>query len=360
MDYRILAINPGSTSTKISIYDNEYPVFIKSITHKSEEINKYKDINEQYTMRKNVILKELKDNNIDINSINVIVARGGLLPPIKSGAYLINEEMIDRLKNRPVIEHVSNLAAIIAYEIGQLINIKSYIYDSVSVDEFTDISRISGLKGIDRICVGHTLNCRATAIKYSNSINKEYKDLNLIVAHLGGGITIQLHEKGRIVDIVADDEGPFSSNRTGRLPLKNVISECFSGKYTQKDINNLIRGRGGIFSYLNTTDIREVEKMIENGNSYAKLIYEAFAYQISKGIGELATVVNGNVDAIILTGGVSYSKVATNIINKRVNFIGKVEIMPGENELEALTLGVLRVLKNKEKAHIYKEFIENI
>ncbi len=360
MHYRILAINPGSTSTKISIYDNETPILIKSITHKDNEINKYREINEQYEMRKDLILKELKDNNIDINSINAIVARGGLLPPVKSGAYLINENMIDRLKNRPVIEHVSNLAAIIAYEIGKLVNIESYIYDSVSVDEFTDISRISGLKGMDRICVGHTLNCRATAIKYSNSINKEYKDLNLIVAHLGGGITIQLHEKGRIVDIVADDEGPFSSNRTGRLPLKKVISECFSGKYTQKDINAIIRGKGGIFSYLNTTDTREVEKMIENGNSDAKLIYEAFAYQISKGIGELATVVDGNIDAIILTGGVAYSKIMTNMIDKRVNFIGKVEIIPGENELEALTFGVLRVLKKEEEAHIYKEIMTNM
>ncbi|MGL5692680.1 MAG: butyrate kinase [Peptostreptococcaceae bacterium] len=355
MHYRILAINPGSTSTKVSVYDDENPILIKSITHKAEEIDKYDEIYEQYEMRKDLILRELKNNDIDIKSINAIVARGGLLPPVKSGAYLVNKEMVNRLKYNPVIEHVSNLAAIIAYEIGKEINVNSYIYDSVSVDEFTDVARISGLKDMDRICVGHTLNCRATAIKYSKIIAKEYNQLNLIVAHLGGGITIQLHEKGKIVDIVTDDEGPFSSNRSGRLPLKKVINECYSNKYSQKEMNAMIRGKGGIYSYLNTIDTIEVEKKIEQGDLYAKLIYDAMAYQISKGIGELATVVDGNIDAIILTGGVSYSTRMTNMIKNKVGFISKIEIIAGENELEALTFGALRVLKGEEKAHVYIE-----
>lgn len=226
MNYRILAINPGSTSTKILIYDNENPVLIKSINHEIKDIQNFREVYDQYEIRKAIILKELDINSINKNSINAIVARGGLLLPVKSGAYLINKEMINRLKNKPIIEHVSNLAAIITFEIAKSINIDAYIYDAVSVDEFTDIARISGLYGIDRMCIGHTLNCRETAIKYSKNINKNYKDLNLIVAHIGGGTTIQLHEKGRIVDIVADDEGPFSLNRTGRLPLKKLFKNA--------------------------------------------------------------------------------------------------------------------------------------
>lgn len=360
MSYRVLVINPGSTSTKFAVYEDENPILVKGIEHNADEISKFNNILDQYEMRKEQIQKVLHENNIDLKTMDTIVGRCGGLPPVKSGAYKINDAMIERLRTNPTLDHASNLGAVISYSLANEIGVNSYIYDPVCVDECIDIARPSGLKGMDRHCLTHALNTRAMAIKYAKMNNKEYKDLNLIVAHLGGGITIQLHEKGRIVDIVADDEGPFSSNRTGRLPLKKVISECFSGKYTQKDINAIIRGKGGIFSYLNTTDTREVEKMIENGNSDAKLIYEAFAYQISKGIGELATVVDGNIDAIILTGGVAYSKVMTNMINKRVNFIGKVEIIPGENELEALTLGVLRVLKKEEEAHIYKEFVASI
>ena len=295
MNYRILAINPGSTSTKILIYDNENPVLIKSINHEIKDIQNFREVYGQYEIRKAIILKELDINSINKNSINAIVARGGLLLPVKSGAYLINKEMINRLKNKPIIEHVSNLAAIIAFEIAKSINIDAYIYDAVSVDEFTDIARISGLYGIDRMCIGHTLSCRETAIKYSKNINKNYKDLNLIVAHIGGGTTIQLHEKGRIVDIVADDEGPFSLNRTGKLPFKKVIQECYSGKYAKKEIDYIIRGRGGVYSYLNTMDMEAVEAMIKSEDEYAKLVYDSMAYQISKGIGELATVVRGKL-----------------------------------------------------------------
>lgn len=355
MNYRILAINPGSTSTKIAVYDNEKQILAKGIDHEASEIAKYEKIVDQFDMRKQEIINVLNENNIDIKTINAVVGRGGLLPPVKSGAYLVNDEMIDRLKNRPVVDHASNLGALISYEIAKEIGVNAYIYDSVAVDELIDIARPSGVKGMDRTCLSHALNSRAMAIKYSKENNKSYNDLNLIVAHLGGGITISVHEKGRMVDIVSDDEGPFSPERSGRIPCKKLIDRCFSGEYTHKEILKMIRGKGGVVSYLDTVDVREVEKMISEGNEEAKLIHEAMAYQVAKAIGELATVVSGNVDAIVVTGGIAYSKMITENIKNRVKFISHVEIMPGENELESLAFGTLRVLNKEEEARVYKE-----
>ena len=350
MIYRILAINPGSTSTKIAVYDNEKQILVKSIDHKVEDLEKYDKVQEQFEMRKEKVLKALKENNIKLDSLSAIVGRGGLLPPVKSGAYLVNDEMIDRLINKPVLER-----AIISYEISKNLGINAYIYDSVSVDELTDVARLSGVNGMDRECLSHALNSRAMAIKYAKDNNKRYDELNLIVAHLGGGITLSVHENGKMVDIVSDDEGPFSPDRSGRVPCKKLIDRCFSGNYTHKEMLKTIRGKGGISSYLGTVDVREVEKMISEGNENAKLVHEAMTYQIAKGIGELATVVYGKVDAIILTGGIAYSNIITENIRKRVEFISDVCVMPGENELESLSLGILRVLNKEEGARIYSE-----
>lgn len=355
MNYRILAINPGSTSTKIAVYDNDKQILVNGIDHPAEEIAKYDRIQDQFDMRKQEVLKVLEENNIEINTLSAIVGRGGLLPPVKSGAYLVNDEMIDRLKNRPVLEHASNLGAIISYEIARPLGINAYIYDSVAVDEFIDVARLSGVSGMDRDCLSHALNSRAMAIKYAKDNNAKYSDLNLIVAHLGGGISVSVHEKGRMIDIVSDDEGAFSPERSGRIQCKKLIDRCFSGKYTHKEMLKTIRGKGGIVSYLNTVDVREVEKMISEGNEQAKIVHEAMAYQVAKSIGELATVVEGKVDAIVITGGIAYSKMMTSNIKKRVEFISKVEIMPGENELESLSLGTLRVLTGEEKAREYEE-----
>lgn len=357
MKYRILAINPGSTSTKIAVYDNEKQILVKSIEHKIEELEKYDKVQDQFEMRKEEVLKTLKENNIELNSLSAIVGRGGLLPPVKSGAYLVNDEMINRLINRPILEHASNLGAIISYEISKNLGINAYIYDSVAVDELTDVARLSGINGMDRECLSHALNSRAMAIKYAKENNKRYNELNLIVAHLGGGITISIHKNGKMIDIVSDDEGPFSPERSGKVPCKKLIDRCFSGNYTHKEMLKIIRGNGGIFSYLGTVDVKEVEKMISKGNKKAKLIHEAMTYQIAKGIGELATVVSGKVDAIILTGGIAYSKLITDSIRKRVEFISKVCVMPGENELESLSQGILRVLNKEEDAKVYNESI---
>lgn len=355
MIYRILAINPGSTSTKIAVYDNEKQILVKSIDHKVEDLEKYDKVQEQFEMRKEKVLKALKKNNIKLDSLSAIVGRGGLLPPVKSGAYLVNDEMIDRLINKPVLEHASNLGAIISYEIAKNLGINAYIYDSVSVDELTDVARLSGVNGMDRECLSHALNSRAMAIKYAKDNNKRYDELNLIVAHLGGGITLSVHENGKMVDIVSDDEGPFSPDRSGRVPCKKLIDRCFSGNYTHKEMLKTIRGKGGISSYLGTVDVREVEKMISGGNENAKLVHEAMTYQIAKGIGELATVVYGKVDTIILTGVIAYSNLTTENIRKRVEFISDVCVMPGENELESLSLGILRVLNKEEDVRIYSE-----
>lgn len=355
MNYRILAINPGSTSTKIAVYDNDKQILSNGIDHPANEIAKYEKIQDQFDMRKDEVLKVLKENDIEIKTLSAVVGRGGLLPPVKSGAYLVNDEMIDRLKNRPVIEHASNLGAMISYEIAKPLGIDAYIYDSVSVDELKDVARLSGVNKMDRESLSHALNSRAMAIKYAKENNSNYSDLNLIVAHLGGGITVSVHEKGKMVDIVSDDEGSFSPERSGRIPCKKLIDKCFSGEHTHKEMLKMIRGKGGIVSYLNTVDVREVEKMISEGNEEAKLVHEAMAYQVSKSIGELATVVEGKVDAIVITGGIAYSKLMTSMIKKRVEFIAKVEIIPGENELESLSLGTLRVLNKEENARVYEE-----
>lgn len=355
MSYRVLVINPGSTSTKFAVYEDEKPILTKSIEHDAAEISKFDNILDQYKMRKEQIHNVLDENNIDLKSINTIVGRCGGLPPVKSGAYKINDEMIDRLRNNPTLEHASNLGAVISYSLANEIGVDSYIYDPVCVDECIDIARPSGLNGMDRHCLTHALNTRAMAIKYAKMHNKEYKDLNLIVAHLGGGISLNVHEKGHMIDFVSDEEGPFSPSRAGRLPVTSLIDLCYSGKYSHKEMKKRVRREGGIYSYMHTFDAREVESKISDGDEDAKLIYDAMALQIAKSIGELATVVNGVVDAIIITGGIAYSKYMTESIKKRVQFIASVEILPGENELEALAFGGLRVLRGEEEARIYKE-----
>lgn len=355
MSFKILAINPGSTSTKIALYEDEKEIFVTTLNHPAQEVEKYSKVQGQFEMRKNVVLSCLKENGFKVKELAAVVGRGGMLPPVKSGAYQVNDQMVDRLKNNPIMEHASNLGALIAYEIAQSIHVPAYIYDSVRVDELNDIARISGMPDIPRSSTSHALNSRAMAIKVAKKYGKHYSDMNFVVAHLGGGISLSAHEKGQMVDIVSDDEGPFSPERAGRVPCKPLIDLCYSGKFDKATMHKKLRGNGGIKAYLNTVDVREVEKMMENGDENAKLIFEAMAYQVSKGIGELATVLEGKVDAIIITGGIAYSERMTALIKKRVDFIAPIEIMPGENEMESLALGTLRVLNGEEIARQYAE-----
>lgn len=350
--YKILAINPGSTSTKIAVYEDENLIFKYSIDHPTEELEKYPSIYDQYEMRYKTIISSLEENNINIEELNIIVGRGGPVAPLKSGAYLVDELLANKLRNDPLVHHASNLGGIIAYELGKKLGIDAIIYDAVSTDELEDIARLSGLKEIQRKSLVHTLNMRASAIKVAKSLGKSYYDLNLIVAHLGGGLTISVHKKGRMVDIVSDDEGSFSPERAGGLPSAALMEFCY--KNDKATVSKLLRGRGGLVSYLGTNDAREVEKMIENNDEYAKLVYEALAYQVAKSIGQLAPVVDGEVDAIIITGGMAYSKLLTEWIVKRVKFISQVIIVPGENELESLAMGGLRVLRGEEKVNRFQ------
>ncbi len=346
--YRILSINPGSTSTKIALYENDKEVTTEVLRHKDEELSKYKRIQDQYKFREKVVLDFLKKNNYDINKLDAVVGRGGILPPIKAGAYKVNEKMVDYLKNRPRVEHASNLAAIIAYDISKKVNVPAYIYDSIAVYELEPVAEVTGIPEVKRDALVHTLNMRASAIKAAANLNKKYEDCRLVVVHLGGGITLSVHKNGKMVDVISDDEGPFSPERSGGLPGRGLLGMCFSGEYDKKDITKRMRSNGGLKAYLNTKDLIEVEKMVDSGNDKAKLIFEAMAYQISKGIGEMATVLKGDLDGIVLTGGMAYSDQLVDLIKDRVEFIDSLIVMPGENEMESLTLGALRVLRGEE------------
>jgi len=354
MKENILVINPGSTSTKIALFNQEgKEIFKESISHSTEELSQFKSLLEQGPVRKKIILGTFKKKNIESNSLKAVIGRGGVLKPLEAGTYEVNDKLIDNLKNSP-IKHASNLGGIIAYEIAKEIDVPAYIADPVSVDEFTEIARISGLKGIERVSLLHALNIRANAFRYAKEQGKKLEELNLIAAHLGGGISIASIEKGKIVDVNnANDGGPFSPERTGSLPNKALIHLCYSGKHSEKELYKLITHKGGLVSYLGTNDVREVLKKIEQGDKYAKLIFEAMCYQIAKDIGAMATVLKGKVEAIILTGGIAHNEILVNRIKDRAGWIAPIVVYPGEEEMKALAQAVIRVLNGVEKVKTY-------
>ncbi|MBP2643539.1 MAG: butyrate kinase [Firmicutes bacterium] len=351
--FKILAINPGSTSTKIAVFENEKELFRQNIEHSSDELAKYNSIAEQYDFRKEAVLSFLATNHVSVDDLSAVVGRGGSLPPVKGGAYHINDALVERLRYNPISEHAANVASLIAYEIASSAGIPSFIYDATTVDELDDIARITGMPVIPRASICHTLNMRAVARRYAKDYGKKYKELKLIVTHIGGGITSSLHQGGRMIDIVSDDEGPFSPERAGMVHGRLLIDACYSGKYDHQTMSKMLRGKGGLVAYLGTNSALEVIERIKNGDKEAELVFRAMAYQIAKSIGELATVVQGKVDGIILTGGLAYSELLTNWIKNNVEFIASVTIYPGENELESLALGALRVLRGEETAHEY-------
>ncbi len=351
--YKILSINPGSTSTKVSVYEDEKKLFDETINHSEKDLNKFEGIQSQFDFRKKAILTILDKNNFQLIDLGAIVSRGGILPPLKSGAYKINSTMVDYLVNTPRDHHASNLGAVIAYDLSKNLNIPSYIYDPISVDELVDVARFSGMPEIERESRMHTLNMRASAIKAAKKSNKKYEDSRFVVAHLGGGTTLSVHKEGKVVDILSDDEGPFSPERSGGLPGRNLVDLCFSGKYTKNEIKKNMRSKSGLEGYLKTKDLRKVEELIEKGDKKAKLVFEAMVYQIAKGIGQLATVLDGDIDAVVITGGMAFSKKLEKMLKEKISFLGEVIMLPGEEEMEALTLGGLRVLKGEEEA---KEF----
>jgi len=354
MENLILTINPGSTSTKIALFKNEIEVFKESLNHPQEVIEAFNDILEQIPMRKAVVLEALKKHGYHPEDLAVVMGRGGLFPPIKTGGYKINERMLKMILNQEIPSHASNLGAVLAHEIASVAGIHAYIYDAVSAGDLPAIAKITGLKEVERKGFYHVLNSRRAALRYSQSLGKCYEEMNLIVAHLGGGITIGVHEKGKIVDSLSDDNGPFAPERAGGLPALDVIELCFSGKYTKKDMQKKIRGMGGLRDLIGTSDGREIKNRIEAGDALAIQMMKAQAYQIAKGIGQLAPVLKGDCDAIILTGGLAYNETLIEDVKNYISFIAPTIVMPGEFEMEALALGGLRILKQEEEVHEFE------
>ena len=358
MLHTILAINPGSTSTKIAVYLNSKPVFLKNISHPVEELAGFKKIVDQYSYRKEHILKELEHSQIDIKKIEVIVARGGLIKPIQSGVYRVNKRMKEDLRKAELGEHASNLGALIADEIAkQIPKCQAFIADPVVVDELQDVARFTGHPKFKRLSIFHALNQKATARAYSRLINHKYEELNLIIVHMGGGITVGAHSKGKVIDVNngLDGEGPFSPERSGTIPSGALARLCFEGKYTLEEVKRMITGEGGYMAYLNTNNAYEVELMAQDGDKYANQIQDAMSYQIGKEIGALAAVLKGDVDAIILTGGISHNPMVVEYIKSMVSFIAPVVIYPGEDELHALVWNGLLVLKGQLEPKEYDE-----
>ncbi len=354
---RILAINPGSTSTKIAVFEGSKQIFLKNIKHTSEEIAQFGKITDQYEFRKNIILSELKNANIEIDTLQVIVGRGGLVKPIPSGIYEVNAAMIADLKVGILGQHASNLGGLIANDIARSIpGARAFIADPVVVDEFHDLARISGHPLFERQSIFHALNQKAIARTHAKSQNKNYEDMNLIVAHLGGGISVGAHLKGKVIDVnqALDGEGPFSPERSGTLPVGALVKLCFSNKYSFVEILKMITGQGGFVAYLGTNDAYKVEKAALGGDAKAQLIHDAMAYQVAKEIGAMSTVLMGEVDAILLTGGIAYGKPFVEEVIKRVIHIAPVQVYPGEDEMQALAMNGLMVINQEVEVKIYK------
>ncbi|WP_249310238.1 butyrate kinase [Bacillus sp. FJAT-49736] len=354
-NFRILVINPGSTSTKIGIFDNENSILEKTIRHETSEIQQFENVIDQYEFRKRTILEALDEEGINISKLHAVCGRGGLLRPIEGGTYSVNNAMLEDLRIGFSGQHASNLGGIIAYEIAKGLNIPSYIVDPVVVDELEPLARISGFALIERKSIFHALNQKSVARKVAKQLGKSYEELNLIVVHMGGGITIGAHKKGRVIDVNngLHGEGPLSPERAGTVPAGDLIDLCYSGEFYRNEITKKLVGQGGLVGYLGTNDAVKVEEMIAAGDEYAKLIYDAMAYQVAKEIGSASAVLRGKIDAIVLTGGLAYGKSFVQEISEYVSWIADVVIHPGENELQALAEGALRVLNGEEVAKQY-------
>ncbi len=355
MSIRQLIINPGSTSTKISVYEDDVEVLGANITHTAEEISACGGLYEQVPMRIDKIRDFLDANDLTIKDFDCIMCRGGMVWGIGMGGYHVNEELAKTLADEKYTSaHASDLGGIIGKALADEVGIKAYIYDAVTGASLPEVARITGFPEIVRNSCCHVLNSHAVGLKHAKKLGVPFDSLNLIVAHLGGGISFSAFRNGIIIDSIGDDDGAFSPERSGFTQILPIVKMCYSGKYTEQDMKKKIRGQGGLVAYLGTADVRDVEKMIKEGNEKAKLLYQAQAYQVAKGIGELSVALKGTCDAIILTGGIAHSKMMTEMIKEQVEFIAPVEIYPGEAEMEALALGGLRIIREEEKAKEFK------
>ena len=349
MAIKSLIINPGSTSTKIGVFEEE------TLRHSTEEIAQYASIVDQKDFRKQIILDLLKSKDFDINSLQVVVGRGGMLKPIPGGTYAVSDDLLEDLKVGKQGQHASNLGGILAREIADSISVPSYIVDPVVVDELMPISRYSGVPELPRTSVFHALNQKAVAKRFAKEQGRAYNTLNLVVVHMGGGVSVGAHEQGRVIDVfnALDGDGAFSPERAGAVPSGALIKMCFSGEYTEKEVYKKIVGNGGFNAYVGTNDMRDVEKMVNEGDKNAEEVREAFIMQVAKNIGSMSCVLKGKVDQIIITGGIAYDKVVVSGLKDRVGFIAPITVYPGEDELLALAQGALRVMNGEEEAMTY-------
>lgn len=355
MSIKSLIINPGSTSTKIGVFEDETLLFEETLRHSTEEIGQFASIVDQKDFRKQIILDLLSEKKFDIHDLQVIVGRGGMLKPIPGGTYAVSDDLLADLKIGFQGQHASNLGGILAREIAGSIGAPSYIVDPVVVDELIPISRYSGVPELPRTSVFHALNQKAVAKRYAKEKGAAYDSLNLVVVHMGGGVSVGAHEKGHVIDVfnALDGDGAFSPERAGAVPSGALIKMCFSGNYTEKEVYKKLVGNGGFNAYLGTNDMRDVEKMADNGDKKAIEIRDAFIMQVAKDIGSMACVLNGKVDQIIVTGGIAYDKAVVAGLQERAGFIAPFTVYPGEDELLALAQGALRVMNGEEQAMTY-------
>lgn len=351
----ILVINPGSTSTKIAVYKEDRELFSETLRHPREELAKYSKIIDQYPFRKEIILNFLKEKDISPFILSAVVGRGGLLKPIPGGTYLVNDAILDDLRDAKYGEHASNLGAILAYEIAKEAGKPAFIVDPVVVDELEDIARVSGLKGLKRRSIFHALNQKAVARRVAKDLGKTYDNVSLVIAHLGGGISVAAHRKGRVVDVnnALNGDGPFTPERSPTIPTLKLLDLLARG-IEPSFLRKRIVGEGGLVAYFGTNSVIDVERRMDSGDALAELVLRAMAYQVSKWIAKMASVLGKEIDAIVLTGGIAYSERFVNWIRERVSFLAPVLVYPGEDEMEALALGALRVLRGEEKAKIYE------
>lgn len=356
MKNRVLAINPGSTSTKIAVYDGDTKVFVKNIHHSNEELAPYQTIVDQFPLRKQAILKALAEEGVELSSINVIVGRGGLIHPVESGVYQVNDRMKADLSNSPIGHHASNLGGLIADDLAkELPGVNAYIADPVVVDEMLPVARMTGCPDMERTSIFHALNQKAVGRAYAEKIGTQYEKLNLIVAHLGGGISIGAHLQGKVIDVnnALDGEGPFTPERSGTLPAGALVDLCFSGKMTKAEIRKIIKGEGGLVALLGSNDALAAENRALAGDQKAIDVLDAMSYNVGKSIGAMAAVLKGKVDAILITGGMAYSPIMVKYMEEMVKFIAPVVIYPGEDEMKALAQNGVRVLEGKVTPRVY-------
>lgn len=355
-NYFILVINTGSTSTKVSAYENENVLFSEKIAHSADELKRFQNVWDQYDYRKNAIIETVKDHGLNPAGFDIIACRGGNIKPVKGGIYEITPKMLEDMKSGRYGVHPTNVGNLIAYDIGKECKIPVVTVDPPVTDELCKYARFSGIPQISRQSSFHALNQKATARKVAAKLNKPYEELNMIVVHMGGGISVGAHEKGLVIDVnnALDGDGPFSPERAGSLPTSSLIKMCFGGQYNEEQMLKMMTGRGGLVAYLGITDALEIEARIQNGDKYAEDVYMAMAYQVVKEIGSMAAVLGGKVDAIAFTGGLAYSEMLMGFIKPRVSFIAPIYEVPGENEMEALAAGAIRYITKKEQPCVYE------